>query len=134
MRLTAADVATLNEQERDEVDSVPMRPFGSRPADAAGGVNAELMCLDEPSGNRANRGKQRSDRPQQLAPHGRIDNLRRDWLEPALDATVERIVGSGLPMSAVGRRRQRPVGKVLHEAPVTPRAIASAVAQIHVTR
>ena len=38
----------VDQHDGDEVDAVAMRAFGRRPADAVGGVDAELVRLDEP--------------------------------------------------------------------------------------
>ena len=47
-RLAALDAVAADQRDRHQVDAVAMRAFGRRPADAVGGVDPELVRLDEP--------------------------------------------------------------------------------------
>ena len=47
-RLAALDAFAADQDHGDEVDAVAVRAFGRRPADAVGGVDAELVRLDVP--------------------------------------------------------------------------------------
>jgi hypothetical protein len=101
-RLAALDARAADAHDGDEVDAVAVRAFGSRPADAVGGVDAELMRFDEPRLRAAQRRREPRERDDDALPRRRREDLRRDRLEPALDAAVERVVFDGLPMRALG--------------------------------
>ena len=68
----------------------------------------------------------------ELRPHGSVQYLWRNRLEPALEPAVQRVVRRWLPMSAM--RSQRQHIRFVYEAGVPTRAIPSAVAQIFVAR
>src|SRR5258706_28151 len=61
-RLATEVVALWDENHRHEIHSIAMRALGRRTADARGGVDAELVRLDEPA-------RHGSKLPEQLA-HG----------------------------------------------------------------
>src|SRR6266478_204842 len=124
VRFTTANSASLDEDHGNEVHSVPVRSFGRRTPDAARGVNAELMRLDEPPLDAANRSEQSSNRGDKPPPRRRIHDLRLDRLEPAFDSAVQRVVGRGLPVRSVRNRRKLARRNSLHEATVPPRTVA----------
>ena len=47
-RLAALDAFATDQHDRHQVDAVAVRPFRRRPADAVGGVDAELVRLHVP--------------------------------------------------------------------------------------
>src|SRR5581483_7185154 len=59
--LAAPDVLTSHQQKCDEINSVTMRAFRSRPANAIGRVNPELMRLYVPTLHAADPGNERAD-------------------------------------------------------------------------
>ena len=106
-RLAALDAHALDQQHRDEVDAVAVRAFGRRPADAVGGVDAELVRLDVPRLppflSDASAANESSIRRQA----GAASTAGVDRLEPALEAAVQRVVFDRLPVRAVRHRLDR---------------------------
>ena len=100
-RLAAANVVPGDEDHRDEVDPVAVGALGRRPADPVGGVDAELVRLDEPALDRGDPREQRAQRYEQAAPPGVFDDRGLDRLEHPLDAAVQRVVVQRLPVRAV---------------------------------
>src|SRR5882724_2659715 len=125
-RLAPANVSTPDQHQSDEIDTVAVSTLWSRPADSTGRIDAELVCLDEPSINGTNVREQRSDGGQQLRPHRRLHDFRCNWLKPALQAAMQGVVRRRLPMRTMRRQRQR-ASNVLDEAGMSTRPIAPTV-------
>jgi len=47
-RFTAFDAVAANQQDNDKINTIAVRPLWRRASDAAGGVDAKLVRLDEP--------------------------------------------------------------------------------------
>src|SRR5579863_3428169 len=79
-----------------------MSALRRRPANSGICVDAELVRFDIPAARRAYFGKQATDRRQKLTPGRLRSDLGGNRLEPALHATMKGIVGSRLPVCAMG--------------------------------
>ena len=131
-RLAALDPFAAHQDDRDEVDTVAVRALGRRPADAVGGVDAELMRLDEPGLSALQLRRHRRERLQHALPRCCRQHRRVDRLEPALEAAVQGVVFDRLPVRSL--RHEADVGFVDDEAGMAAAPVAAAVAQVGVGR
>ncbi len=60
-RFAATNIPPLNQQQRNEIDPIPVRTLWRGPADSIGGIDPELMGFDEPAFHRAYLRKDRAD-------------------------------------------------------------------------
>ena len=144
VRLEDAGLAALHAVPRDqdhgdEIDAVAVRAFRRRSTDPVGRVDAELMRLDEPASRRsgvfagrvADPVEHASEAGDQRTPRRVFGDARRDRLEPALHAAVQRVVLDRLPVRPVRRAREGAAG-LENEARVPALSIATAVLQVRV--
>jgi len=135
-RLAAAHAVAADEDHRDEVHAVAVSALRRRAADAGLGVDAEGVRLDVPApvGRRPGLGEELAKPGDQRAPGRLRGQRRRQRLEPALHATVQRVVGGRLPMRAVRHGLERGRRQRLHEGAMAAVAVVAAVLQVAVGR
>jgi hypothetical protein len=80
-----------------------MRALRCRPADAVGRVDAELVRLDVPRLLAVQVRAEPGEGAEQARPDRLRLDARRDRLEPALEAAVQRVVFERLPVRAMRR-------------------------------
>ena len=132
--LPAAHAAPPDEHHRHEIHPVAVRPFRRRPADAACGIDAELMCLEVPATHRLQPREQVPERCEQLPEGGRAHDLRLDRLEPAQHPAVQRVVGRRLPVSTLRDRSEFPRTRGVDEAAVPTRTVVATITQVRIAR
>src|SRR5664279_475216 len=101
--LATLDALAPDQHHGDEVDAVAVRAFGRGPADAVGGVDAELVRFRVPELLASHRRSDRSHGAEDPRPDRVGDDGRLDRLEPALDAAMQRVVFERLPVRPMRR-------------------------------
>src|SRR5690606_12570490 len=130
--LAALDRLALDHQHGHVVHAVAVRALGRGPADAVGGIDAELVRLDMPARRVPRRGPHAGEAAQQVRPGRLPDDFRLDGFEPPPHAAVQGVVFTRLPVRAV--RDLLEVVAFDDKARVPPAPVAAAIAQVGVWR
>jgi hypothetical protein len=128
-RLTTLDPFAIYQEYRNQIHAIAVRALGRGAANATLGINAELVCLDEPRLGPGRQGllRQATQGPHQTAPNRRLYGGIPHGGKPALHAAMQGVVLHGLPVGAVGCLAYR--APIHNEARMAPAAVTSAVFQ-----
>src|SRR5579859_3373646 len=132
-RHAAGDILARDQQHQHPVDAVPVQALGRRPPFLArSGLDAELMDLDMPGGGPSLARRQAVEQCEaaiQDRPHGGVSgDILADRLEPAREATIERVVIAALVVRLMGLARNACRRK--REGRMPAPAIAAAVGHV----
>lgn len=127
----AFDVGAIDQQHQRIVDAVTMHALGCRPAGSVGArLDAKLMALDLPVCVRSQRTEQAAAE-RKYAVHRRArDDLGMHRLEPALDATDQRVVVDALIVRLMRLERDLVLARARRQSRMAASTVAMASGQV----